>query len=207
MDKTLNDLAARKAVVGLLERKGWSVADAATGSGVPKFSRIVMERNGDKVACAIKVTSSGRIRFSRKDDGGFYVLDEVDQVIHVWRFADSGRTRLVLSAFDVSVVIEAFAANHAEKVKQGQEHIPSWVSPNFEKGWRFAGSGFQSKALWSETIDPGPPMPVAEKASSEPRLPAPTDHTVGIMDRIKTMLSQHMGVRAELIEIDVRVKL
>jgi hypothetical protein len=208
MSEKISDSQIRLAVVRLLEEKGYKVTDAASGSGVPKFSRIKIEKGAERLSCAVKTTGGGRISFTRKPDGTYKVLGDVDRVMHA-RLIQSDVVKVRISMFERPVVEKAFEDNHVALEKRGMGHIPLWVNPEHEDGWRMTGSGFQKDALWSETIsitlpvasDPTPKMPGTAVPS-----PAPSQE-VGIMDRIKAMLSEHMGVRPELIEIDVRVKL
>lgn len=207
MSEEIKDDEIRMAVVRLLEGKGYKVTNTASGSGVPKFSRVEIEKGAERLACAIKTTTGGRISFTRAPDGNYFVLSDVDRVIHAWRSADDP-TKIRVTMFDKATVLQAFEANHKAKAERGMEHIPSWLNPEPQEGWRFTGSGFKDKALWSETIS----VREAETASSVTATPADTPSTgpssePGIMDRIKEMLSEHLGVRAELIEIDVRVKI
>ncbi len=90
------------------------------------------------------------------------------------------------------------------KEKEGKAHIPSWINPELEESWRFVGSGFGDKALWRETV---PLISEPEATAPTPEPSATTSPEMGIMDRIKIMLSEHMGVRPDFIEVDVRVKL
>jgi hypothetical protein len=198
--KEVDHDAIRRAVVRLLQHKGYAVRNIGSGSGVPKWSRVQIAKDGESFTCAIKTTTSGRISFTRASTGSYNVLSDVDRVIHGRPVPeDSGKIRI--SMFDSATVIQAFDANHKAKVEHGMEHIPSWISPELEAGWRFTGSGFQKKALWSEVVVLG------ESEVDEHTETGSSTSEVGIMDRIKQMLSEHMGVRPELIEIDVRVKL
>jgi hypothetical protein len=187
----------RLAVVRLLEKKGYGVVNAASGSGIPKFSRIIIEKGDERLDCVIKTTTGGRISFTRAEDGTYLVLRDADRVIHARR-SPVDPSKVHATMFDKATVVEAFEANHNAKIDRGMEHIPSWVNPAPEAGWRRTGSGFQSKALWSETVALSPTGDVTTISSVR-------EH--GIMERVKAILAEHMGVRPELIEIDVRVKL
>ncbi len=81
------------------------------------------------------------------------------------------------------------------------EHIPSWLSPEFEEGWRFTGSGFAERAEWTIRIGVGSD----DGESAEPLNDGSKGS--GVMNRVKAMLSEHLGVPPEFIEIDVRVKI
>ncbi len=109
--------------------------------------------------------------------------------------------------FDGTTVTQAFDANFEARKGTDQENLPMWLSPKLEPGQRFIGSGFQDEALWSEVA----PLAGQADASATPKPPSlPSEEgaqSVGIMERIKTMLSEHMGVRPDQLEVDVRVKL
>lgn len=195
----MDDRDVRTKVVSLLEEKGYVVTNAASGSGVPAWSRVTMEKDGKTFSAAIKVTSSGRIRFARRSDGSYDVLNDVDLVVHALR--DRELARIDVSMYDRQTILDAFEENFASLVRTGQEGTAQqWLNPDFEPGPRYAGSGFGKKAIWSEAIAVAPLGAAAgsdEPASGEP----------GIMDQIKLMLAKHMNVDPKMIEIDVRVKL
>lgn len=221
MESTVKDEDLRMAAVRVLERRGYRVTSTASGQGVPKFSRLEIDDGKERLSCAVKTTKdSGRISFARNDDGTYKVLSDSDRVIHV-RLIPDDASKARISMFDRATVVEAFEANHRELARRGLGHIPLWVNPERESQWRMTGSGFQKEALWSETVSVAPPMiggpmpPGPLPAGPKPSAPAaagaaatlvPTQEA-GIMDRIRAMLSEHLGVRPELIEIDVRVKL
>ena len=82
-----------------------------------------------------------------------------------------------------------------------------------EHGWRLAGSGFIDHAIWSELIslDTGradqTPTSAPHKSVMKTESISDGPDAVGVMDRIKTILSEHMGVRPQQIDIEVRIKL
>ena len=155
--------------------------------------------DGDQVAI-IKTSTSGRISFTRESDGKYKVLKDADFVVHVTPLAGTGNVRI--SLFARQTIIDAFDVNHAAKVARGMEHVPSWLNPVEEPGWRLTGSGFMTQAYWSEIVALDGPASADEHLASEPNVAEK-----GIMDRIREMLAEHMGVKPELIEIDVRVKM
>jgi hypothetical protein len=203
----------REAAILLLKKKGYRITDISEGQGVPKWSRVQIENGpGSTQTCLIKTSTSGRISFTRETDGTFKFLRDADRVLHVHTPADRP-TEVRISMFDKATIVDAFEANHKALVARKMDHIPSWVNPEPEDGWRQTGSGFIRKAKWSEAVPLPPPSAsprVLPSASLEPSVSdASTEATnqSGIMERIKIMLSEHMGVRPELIEIDVRVKI
>lgn len=213
LDKSEYKSELRAAVIRLLKEKGFTVRDVSSGSGVPKFSRLEIADGRGKLTCAVKVTTTtqGRISFTRSSDGTYKVLSDSERVIYA-RPADAGdEAKVFIAMFDAVTVKQAFDANFAARKGTDQEDLPMWLSPELEKGQRFIGSGFQKKALWSEVrLLSGQ---IGESAAGEQptTLPSPTagegDTAIGIMDRIKAMLSAHMGVRPDQLEVDVRVKL
>ena len=212
MRKTEFEGCLRGAVTRLLQEKGYTVRDVSSGSGVPKLSRLEIADGREKLTCAVKITTTpqGRISFTRNPDGTYKVLSDNDRVVYV-RPAAGDETKVFIAMFDAVTVRQAFDANFAARKGTDQEDLPMWLSPELEPGRRFIGSGFEGKALWYEV------RPLSEQigesaAGQQPKTPpSPTtgegEAAVGIMDRIKTMLSEHMGVRPDQLEVDVRVKL
>ena len=198
----------RETVVHLLKQKGYEVRDISSGSGVPKLSRLEITMDGKLNTCAVKITTHhlGRISFTRKSDGTYKVLSDSDRVIYACP-ATADRTEVIVSMFNGETVKHAFDVNFDARKGTDQENLPMWLSPKQEPGQRFIGSGFQDKALWSEVV----PLSSRESGSPTAALPSPTaecePEPVGIMDRVKTMISEHMGVRPDQLEVDVRVKL
>lgn len=196
--------ALRQVGVRLLKQRGFTVTNEARGSGSPPFSRLAAIKGGERMIVVQKVVTKqqGRIHFTpEKDDGSWKALSGATHVLHVWR--DPNSSQLVrVSLFAAKTVIDAFDENLTAKISHGVEDAyPCWISPEREDGWRFAGSGFGKHALWSQTV----PLDLPEDSA-----PSPTSigsSTTGIVDRMKNMLSEHMGIRPELIEIDIRIKL
>lgn len=208
----MTDQDMRDAVVTLLEEKGYKVSSTASGQGVPKLSRLKLEKDGTELACVVKVSSGGRISFTRAPDGTYRVLSDADWVIHAQPvLASPGHLRVMV--FDRATVVRAFEENHKALVAHRMEHIPSWVNPEQEAGWRQSGSGFKDKALWTEvtTISgaaaASTPAPELGASAAPPPSGGGAAEVPGIMERIKLMLSEHLGVRPELIDVDVRVKI
>ena len=205
---TENEL--RELAIKLLETKGYKVLSIARGQGVPKLSRIELRRDGKKETCALKVSTRGRISFTRNSDGRYKVLSEVDYVLHVTPdLHDPSKARVTL--FDRETVLVAFEENFAALTARGMGHIPIWVNPEKEVGWRMTGSGFINRAIWSELIserglEVTGKVVAAPDEQSEARGTIDSAEPGGVMDRIRAILSDHMGVRPELIDIEVRVR-
>jgi len=199
MRKSDQEEKLRTAVVRLLNIKGYSVEDISKGSGVPKLSRLEVMKGEEKLTCVVKTTTSGRISFTREDDGTYKVLKDVDGVIHAH---PKSTTEVNVTFFDRTTVQKAFEKNWNALQEDGKEHLPIWVNPEWEEGRRLTGSGFMDEAVWTETLS------LSQEDESEYPSTTP-DGTAGggIMDHIKKMLSEHMGVRPDQLEIDVRVRL
>ncbi|WP_186419702.1 hypothetical protein [Bosea sp. CS1GBMeth4] len=204
MSDWIDDGEVRMAVVRLLNAKGYAVENTASGSGVPRFSRIKIAKGGETLSCAIKVTTGGRISFTRGANGSYYVLSDVDRVIHAQR-SEEEPAKVVVTMFDKDTVVAAFEANHAAKAAHGMEHIPSWVNPEFEEGWRLTGSGFGEKALWSETISASADKQEREVNEASPDRRAPSNDA-SFMETIKARLAERMGVSADKIDIEIKVR-
>lgn len=203
-EKSVSGASVREAVAQLLKKKGYAVKDMSTGSGVPKFSRLEIEKEGQKMTCAVKITNynQGRISFTRNPDGTYKVLSDSDCVIYACPVSNDDMEKVIISMFDGMTVKQAFDANFKNREGTDQEKLPMWLSPELEDGQRFIGSGFQDKALWSEVA----PL-FSQTSSSTPPTASEGDAAIGIMERIKVMLSEHMGVHPNQLEVDVRVKL
>ncbi|MDD7973919.1 hypothetical protein [Roseinatronobacter alkalisoli] len=212
MEKAEYKANLRGAAIRAIEEKGHTVRDVSSGSGVPKLSRLEITNGQEKLTCAVKITThpQGRISFTRSHDGTYKVLRDSDRVVYVCPAA-SDETKVFIAMFDAATVKRAFDVNFAARKGTDQEDLPMWLSPELEPGQRFIGSGFREKALWSEII-PMPDQIDESAAGDQPTTPLPPtagegETAMGIMDRIKAMLSGHMGVRPDQLEIDVRVKL
>ena len=212
VNKSEYKLELRGAAVSLLEEKGYTVRDVSSGSGVPKLSRLEIANGQEKLTCAVKITTTpqGRISFTRSPDGTYKVLSDSDRVIYACP-AVGDDTKVFIAMFDAATVKQAFDANFAARKGTDQEDLPMWLSPELEPGQRFIGSGFEGKALWSE-VRPLSDLIGESEAGEQPTTPpypvaGQGKMAIGIMDRIKAMLSEHMGVRPDQLEVDVRVKL
>lgn len=212
MDKSEYKSELRDAVLRILMEKGYTVQDVSSGSGVPKLSRLEIADEQGALTCAVKITTTpmGRISFTRSPDGTYKVLTDSDRVVYACPAAGD-EAKVFIAMFEAVTVKQAFDANFAVRKGTDQEDLPMWLSPELESGQRFIGSGFQQKALWSE-VRPLSDQIGESAAGEQPTTPpSPTagegETAIGIMDRIKAMLSEHMGVRSDQIEVDVRVKL
>ena len=202
--------ALRGAVIRHLEEKGYAVRDVSSGSGVPKLSRLEISDGKSTLTCAVKITTSvhGRISFTRNPEGTYKVLSDSDRVVYACPADVSDATKVSIAMFDAATVRQAFDTNFNARKGTDQEDLPMWLSPELEPGQRFVGSGFKDKAIWFESRSlsdesNGPATTEQSTAAFTPEAEA----AMGIMERIKKMLSEHMGVRPDQLEVDVRVKL
>lgn len=148
----MKDKEARLLAVRALEGRGYRVRDVSSGQGRPKLSIIEIERAGSKKVCSIKVANkavNGRIHYPRGTDGSYGVLSEVDLVMHV-RLMSDNTARVTM--FEKATVLAALEKGYEALAAAGKEHLPIWVSPEPETGWRQAGSGFGGSALWAENV-------------------------------------------------------
>lgn len=146
-----NDKEIRHAVVTCLEAEGFAVTSQPGGQGARDLSRIRIVKGSEALICAIKTSTSGRISFVRDTDGSYKVLDQVDRVIHAHPMTNDP-SKIAISMFDRATVRKAFDQNYRALTDHSMGHIPSWVNPEPETGWRQAGSGFKNEALWRKTI-------------------------------------------------------
>ena len=98
-----------------------------------------------------------------------------------------------------ATVLGAFEANYESLVKHGMGHLPSWVNPQYEEGWRLAGSGFEKDALWAETV----PLAISPSMGTcSP--PTPVEANRLTIQQAKEGLAATFGVSVDKIEILVR---
>lgn len=203
----------RGAVIRHLEEKGYTVRDVSSGSGVPKLSRLEISDGKSTLTCAVKITTSvqGRISFTRNPDGTYKVLSDSDRVVYACPADVSDATKVSIAMFDATTVKQAFDTNFNARKGTDQEDLPMWLSPDLEPGQRFVGSGFKDKAIWFEarslSDESNDPATTEHSTTPQPASTEEAEAAMGIMERIKKMLSEHMGVRPDQLEVDVRVKL
>ena len=212
LNKTEYNVKLREAAARALREKGYTVEDVSSGSGVPKLSRLEISNEHGKLTCAVKITTytQGRISFTRNSDGTYKVLSDSDRVIYACPALEN-EAEAFIAMFDAETLKQAFDANFDVRKGTDQEELPMWLSPELEEGRRFVGSGFKDKALWSEVRSLSD-MVSGDVSGEQPTTSASPvavegEKAMGIMDRIKLMLSEHMGVHPDQLEVDVRVKL
>jgi hypothetical protein len=183
---------------------------------VPGAHTFQASLRGKSIRIGIKTCADRWLSIPRDGKGGYGLLSAVDQVLVIafdnWQ--DPNRIQIYL--FDPEAITKKAAKAYAEAERVGLKGL-QWLPLDEDHSRRpvtarIAGDGLKHDAQlifdepieWTESssrvataADTPAPIPT-ESASSNPEL--------GIMDRIKSMLSEQLGVRAELIEVDVRVK-
>jgi len=209
MKSTEISAALRSAVVSVLKEKGYGVRDISSGSGVPKLTRLELTDGQETWSCAVKITtySLGRISFTRNADGTYKVLSDSDLIVYACPDVGDSR-KAFIAMFDAETITGAFDENFRAVKGTKQEHLPMWLSPKAEPGNRFTGSGFENKAHWKVTW----PLHSRSSTSKAEDRQAALDTSAApeeesIMLEIKAILAEHMGVRPDQLEVEVRVKL
>ena len=191
MEIVMNKKEARTAVVKVLESKGYNVQDESKGSGIPKNSRLKLERDGKTQRAVVKFANMdgpGRISFPRDGSGGFKVIPDFDLVIYVR--PDTTTTCEVL-AFDRSTIQNAFLETNRLLQAEGNDSYEIWLSPDKEQGTRFHGSGYRSAAIWSDHYDEG----AEPEDSGQPNL----------IEELKAIASSRLSISPDKISIEVKI--
>ncbi|MBZ9815763.1 hypothetical protein [Mesorhizobium sp. CA7] len=146
----------------------------------------------------------------RDTDGTYKVLDEVDRVIHAHPLAGDP-SKVAISMFERATIRRAFDKNFKALTDHNMGHIPSWVNPEPEAGWRQTGSGFKDEALWRKTVA------LSDGANSRAGhlawgtgdvelLPTASDPKVGPLSikQAKEGLAAMFGVSPDKVEITIK---
>lgn len=194
--------ATRDRIVKFLtDELGYDVKDISRGSGVPKKSRLELQKDGKSSTCVVRTTEGGRIHFRYENDGRYDVLSDVDYVIHV-KTADP--SALEVSMFKRDDILDAFAINRASLEASGQAHLPQWLNPEKEAGKRFEGSGYAGKAIWRQSISKAVAQSNSAALETEngqvQERPAEPE---SFMEKITREIAEHLGVPRERIEVSV----
>lgn len=201
------DVSARLAVAKLLKRKGYSVEDISSGSGVPKWSRLEISNDTETLSCAVKVMSkgSGRIHFVREGKNTYKVLSDVDLIL----LSDPiSETSFKISAFNQKTILKAFERTFEALEREGKTKYEIWLSPNHEAGTRFLGSGFQKDALWSETFSFDDAREPTHSPSSRITLQVGTklSTVVEVLNFSRDRIAELTGLPAEAIHLELKMK-
>ena len=197
----MDDIEVREGVISFYEGEGYEVTDISKGSGVPKLTRLKLNNGAESLHVCIKrgAKHNGRIHFVREGEGRYKVLSEMDRVVWVFPVSDSA---FDLLEFDAEVITTAFDRTFAELRKAGKEGYEIWLSPDFEDGIRFAGSGYRDKALRAETISL---LDDKQSADSREALPSGTKSVAGILAKARRDISSCTGTTEENISLELRI--
>jgi len=166
---------------------------------------------GKSVKVGIKTSADRWVGASRDRKGEFGLLSKVDEVFIV-AFNDWHRpTKIEMFKFDPQAILTVAKQAYSEADKHQQTGL-KWFPLDKNAGqWRdtsqhnanLAAKGtkfFEDEIIWSESAEP-------QEGDKDGSSRTSLLEEMPIMEKIRTMLSKHMGVRPELIEIDVRVKI
>jgi hypothetical protein len=180
---------------------------------VPGAHTFQANLRGTSTRIGIKTCADRWLSIPRDGKGGYGLLSAVDQVLVVafddWQ--DPNRIQIYL--FDPEVITKKAAKAYAEAERLGLKGL-QWLPLDEDVSRRpitaqAAGAGLKHDArlIFDEPIEwTESSSKVADTPAPVRTEPASSNTELGIMDRIKSMLSEHLGVRTELIEVDVRVK-
>jgi hypothetical protein len=171
---------------------------------------------GKSIRIGIKTCADRWLSIPRDGKGGYGLLSAVDQVVVVGFDDWQNPNRIQIYLFDPEVITKKADKAYAEADRTGLKGL-QWLPLDEGVSRRpitaaAAGGGLKHDAqlIFDEPIEwtelSSTVSTVADTPASLPTESASPDPELGIMDRIKAMLSEHLGVRAELIEVDVRVK-
>ena len=178
------------------------VDDISSGSGVPKQSRLRI----DNLRYAVKISrETGRISFTREEDGTWKLLSEVKRVLYA-RVRPETPNKAEILVFDAEKLLARFEETYQELAKAGQAHLPVWLSPEKEDGLRFFGSGYASEAITNTEILLENTTPAVQMEQST-KLISPTNESdpVDPIEEAKRLLAKRFGVSSQRIDIEVRI--
>lgn len=190
----------------VIEGLGYKIGGSLRQPGGHAFAA---KLDGKDTRIGMKTSSDRWLGLSKDVDGGFGLLGKVDLLFVVAFDRWPEPEAIQVYEFDAKDILERAEGVYAEAKKLGHtglQFLPldaiSDRRPAMTKFGNLAKLGkivFEENITWSdaenETVEEDH---VEGRAQSVTELP--------IMERIKMMLSEHMGVRPELIEVDVRVK-
>lgn len=167
---------------------------------MPKSSRIVMtHETSPELSCLIKVTSTGRISFTYDvANNRWFHLSDTDHMLYA-HIREDGLLRLQM--FKRSVIETAFSKLHVALESRGKAHIPHWLSPIREEGYRFEGSGFGADADWTieSDLDGGPNIDAATPTFS------PKNRSAAVQEA-KEIIAAALGLSVSDIELTISIR-
>jgi hypothetical protein len=170
-----------------------------SGQGIQRGTRFQIKEDGKSLTCTIKVAAGEeihRIHFPYLD-GEWSTLKDVDRILYV-RQSLTVPGKFEAQMFPQSVLLAAFNQNYEHALKAGIKHLPAWLSPEFEAGDRFVGSGFGEKALWTAV---GPLDAPKDASPTETKALKVMPLTI---QEAKQGIAAALGISAEAIEIIIR---
>lgn len=194
-----------------LEKAGYVLGDSLKIPGAHSFEAT---HKGNMVRVGIKTSADRWVSIPRDGDGEFGLLSGVDVVFVVAFDEWPMPSKVQIYRFDPTVITDRAVRVYEEADKRGHtglQFLPldkasdrrtttAKLSNLKEVGELF----FEDAIEWTEGPSSPPPpatLPTPELSISDEPEEQP------IMDRIKMMLAEHLGVRPELIDIEVRVKI
>jgi hypothetical protein len=166
---------------------------------------------GGTVKVGIKTSADRWVSIPRDGSGGFGLLSGVDEVFIVTFDEWPGARKVQIYRFDPKLITDRAIRVYEDADRRGHTGLQFLPLDDLsdrrtttvhrsnlkELGELF----FEDEIEWTEG-PPSPPSPA--KAVATPAGHEPSE--APILDRIKAMLADHLGVRPELIDIEVRVK-
>lgn len=187
-----------------IEGLGYKIGKSLKQPGAHAFTA---KLHGKDVRIGMKTSSDRWLGMSKDIDGGFGLLGKVDLLFVVAFDCWPEPETIQVYQFDAKDILERAEGVYEEAEKLGHtglQFLPldaiSDRRPAMTKFGNLAKLGkivFEEKITWSDAEED------AEADQTEEEAPA----ELPIMERIKMMLAEHMGVPPEKIEVDVRVKL
>jgi hypothetical protein len=191
--------------------KGHLVSSGYTLGGslkVPGAHAFETSTGGKSVRVGIKTSADRWMGVARDGAGGYGMLERIDRLFVITTDDWTAPKRVEIYQFDPKKIIAIASTVYEEADRLGHTGL-QFLPLDEDTGRRPSTTKsaanlikhgtlvFDEAIIWDdEACDP---VTVAETTDEE--------REAGIMERIKAMLADHMGVRPELIEIDVRVKL
>ena len=203
----------RKVMTGVakqvLESSGYVLGQSLKIPGAHSFEAKMPK--GHTVKVGIKTSADRWVSIPRDGSGHFGLLSGVDEVFIVTFDEWPGPRKVQIYRFDPKLITERAIRVYEDADRRG--HTGLQFLPLDDLSDRRTTTVHRSnlkelgKLFFEDEIDwteepPSPPSPTKAVAT-------PADHEPSeapIMDRIKAMLADHLGVRPELIDIEVRVK-
>lgn len=204
----MNTSEIRKGARRALEERGYRVSDIGSGSGVPRNTRLRIEKAGKTQDCVVRVGAkgTGRIRFDRKNDGSYKVLSDMDLVIFADSAPELGESTVKVLAFSRDTILDAFEKTRLALESESKENYKIWLSPYKENQPRFLGSGYASERLWSHTVNMATSSKEIAPTEGEP-VGARQESVAQVLMAARTRIAELTGMPPEAIHLDLNMVL